>query len=320
MAVTWKTVRQSVISDDRGKFDLLVTPGLIEWVEDVEDLYLKVNGVGTFMLSEWAESQLCAKLGVPTRYFRRSPGDFKRIQLEYWIRRNFKDDDRWLLRCKGSVIRGVLSDHYQPFDNHRFIELWEGLGISSEFNYHEMLTDVSFHLRAIPKNGRRKNDGLGGLMAGVYIGNSEVGRRGMSVQATVWRLICSNGMIGAVDSPSFYHRHIWIDELEVARRFKEAVSAALDESRSGLHRMAAATAVPATEEDLLFALGETAAAALDGHGGSFAMNSFRSGGQMNLFGVVNAMTSLARHLPADERYDLERRAGKLLERRLTADN
>lgn len=314
MAVEWSTVERQVRSDDKGKFDIIIYPSGIEWIEDTTDIYLKVDGVGTFELSPWAESQMCSKLGIPVKYFRYSPGDLKNIQLDYWIRSLFQDKDRWLLRCKGSTIRGVLSDRYRPFDNHQLLELWKGLSIAHKYRYEYSLSDLSFYMRALPRNGNGRHDGLGGLCAGVYIANSEVGRRGVSIHATVWRQVCSNGLIAPVSATALYRRHIWLDADALANDFKQAVEDALQASKKSIKQLAAARDVSSSEEELMSELARIESTAFEDYHRTLALDAFRREREHNLFGVVNTLTELAQGLPPDDRFELEARAGRLLER------
>lgn len=314
MTVEWSVIERQVKTDDEGKFDILVSPYEIEWIEDAEDIYLKVYGVGTFVFSPWAESQLCSRLGIPVKYFRHSPGDLKRIQLAYWIRRLSGEQDRWLLRCKGSTVRCALSDRYRPFDNHRLLELWKGLGYARKYRYEYNLSDQSFYLRAIPLNGEKRGDGLGGLFAGIYLANSEVGRRGVSVHATVWRQVCSNGLIAPIDATALYKRHIWDVENAVVREFEGAVGLALRESWNSVKKLAAAKDVSAGTDELMLELSRIESSALQDIHREAALESFRREGEHNLFGVVNVLTELAQALPPDDRFELEARAGRLLSR------
>ncbi len=314
MAVSWTNIEERVERDDRGKFDIVVPPSYIEWIEDTTDVYAKIDGVGTFVLSPWAESQFCAKLGIPLKYFKHSPGDLKIMQIRYWIRSLFEDTDRWLLRCRGSVVRGLLSNHYKPFDNHELVELWKGLGFAHKSQYELWLNDVSFHLRAIPQNRRTRGDHLGGLYPGVYIANSEVGRRGISVRATVWRKVCSNGLIAPIGAASFYKRHIWLNDRVIREEFQEAVQTAFAQSEKNLSRLVASREIFADEEVLAAELSRFDSTVVPEDQAREAIRAFRRENQRNLFTVVNALTSLARCLPADDRYELESRAGRLLAR------
>ena len=68
------------------------------------------------------------------------------------------------------------------------------------------ITEESWHLRLVdPKLSR---DVLPGdrVIAGLHIGNSEVGKRSVTVDALVYRLVCEDGLVRLIKGRSLIHQ------------------------------------------------------------------------------------------------------------------
>lgn len=306
----WKKVKKQIAEDDAGKRDIVVEPGKIRWLTSDGRFLIQVNGGDPFSLSEWAECQLCTRLGIPVKYFRNCPAELKGMQARYLIRHNCEKDTRWRLRLRGNTVRGLVSGSYQPFDNRSIASVWESMDQSERFQYESLLDDTSFFLRAIVPDARDERDELGGLLTGFYIRNSEVGRSGISAGPVVYRLICSNGLVVAQDRKALlYKRHIWIDETSISEMLNQAVTGAIDLSLKTTELMAASRGKHVSPDILVQKLDELE---LEERLRQQAVDAFIEGNEHNLFGMVNALTATARELPPHERYGIERLAGELL--------
>jgi hypothetical protein len=74
----------------------------------------------SFIINDFATTQLCSKLRIPVSYFKRCPDFLRGPQLEYWKtkhKRNYSKERYFLFRTWGEEIKGVLSDLYYPIDN-----------------------------------------------------------------------------------------------------------------------------------------------------------------------------------------------------------
>jgi hypothetical protein len=310
MTWPWDKVKKQISRDDMGKHDIVVEPESVRWLTPDGAFLLEADGEGPYSLSEWAECQLCARLGIPVKYFRNCPGELKKMQVEYLIKHRSEKRMRWRLRLKGNRIRGLVSGSYQPFDDSTVASVWESIGQCERFRYESLLDDTSFFLRAIAPNGEDGSDGLGGLLTGFYIRNSEVGRSGISAGPIVYRLICSNGLVVAQDRKALlYKRHIWIDEAAIAEMLNYAVAGAINLSHKTTEMMAEARKKPMSLDALVQRLDNLE---LTEQLRQQTLDAFIADGNHNAFGVVNALTSTARGLPPHERYELERSAGKIL--------
>lgn len=339
-------VRERVEADDRGKRDLVVArhellmqQGKLTLPESYEDEFPTC-----LTLSPWARSQACQRLGIPAGYFGRCWAPLQDAQFNHWLWRTAKQDDppdwaddeagaegpdrtdtteRWLLRCKGSEARAVLSSRYAPLDNRALLDALTPL-VERRFEVKGLsLTPESLHLRLVDPHLAREVLPDDRLLVGLHIANSEVGARAVTVDALVYRLVCTNGLIRLVNGRSLLHRrHIWRLGNSLPDALERAVGEAVTAGAGLLERLAWATQAPVPHmERTLETLGkqwdltqETQKALRQ------ALLITPPSQQETVYGLVNALTLAAQSLPPDGRYHLEARAGRLLDHGLPRQN
>ena len=341
-------VRELVEADDRGKWDRTVLRQDLTWWG--ESLVLPGDyrddrgdddkgdknenddhrgGPRCLSPSPWATSQLCQQLGMPARYFRACPPHLQEAQVAHWVHYALAHDDdglprhdllaereHWLLRGKGNSLRGVLSTRYARLDNRQLLDCLLPL-VDDRFqvSWHA-ITSESFHLRLV--DPALSQDALPGdrLMVGLHVGNSEVGKRSVSVDAIVFRLVCSNGLIRVINGKGLLRqRHVSWDPPRFRERLSKAIGQALLEGAAFLARLIGTTRTPVPDvEGALLLLGERWGLSLRTRQ-MIRVNllAMPAAHQESLYGLVNAVTQAAQTLPPDDRYDLEALAGGLAE-------
>lgn len=310
VALRWTEVRDIIKDDDKAKRDKIINPVQLRWAASEGELVVSVGGIRSCYLSPWAESDLCNWLGIPVKYFRECPADLKKLQIDWLIKNRLSDETKWRVRLKNKMVRAFVSEHFQPFDNHKVVSLWERNGDPKLFDYELMLDDTFFFLRALTHDKSYSQKQLGGIQAGVFIRNSEVGRSALAMGASVYRLICKNGMVEVLEKkPPLYQRHIWIDENELTGRLDSAVFGALDLAQQTTKRLQKARKIRADLNSIVetldrFKLNERVQQSI--------INQFISEADNSAFGVVNAMTAAARDLNPFERHQLEADAWRFL--------
>lgn len=310
MVLKWEQVKKTIGKDDGGKSDLLVRPWNIKWNIINDSFCLEANGSGCLLLGPHAEGQLCNWLGIPVRYFRECDPELKKMQVEHLMRRRLRQDRQWRLRLKGRIVRGILSEHYQPFDNHKIISMWETASKPELFEYELMLDDSFFFLRAIMLEDRTDTSKLGGLIKGFFVRNSEVGTSALAAGASIYRLVCSNGLVESIYRKAPLHqRHVWIDEPAFTEKFRSAVSNSLEIAEWTVRQMADASRLSASLDDMVRSLDDLM---LDEQLRRTVVDSFLAEDDYSILGVVNALTSAARSLGPQRRFDLEAAAGRVL--------
>jgi len=179
-------------------------------------------------LTPWATGQLCARLSIPTPYFKRCPPCLRDSQVNYWLRyapaptgEEDEDagpfaepdephlaagwDDTWLLRGRKDRLRGILSSRYAALDNAQLLDALRPLLLDRQERLEVKdfaLSEESLHLRLVDPQLAREVLKDDRLMVGFHVSNSEVGRHSVRVDALVWRLVCSNGLIRLVNGKS----------------------------------------------------------------------------------------------------------------------
>ena len=324
-------VRDRVEMDDKGKWDTVALRQELSWQGDRLVLPESYEGEAPLCLSPspWATGQLCQQLGMPSRYFRACPPHLQEAQFQHWVHYALAHDDEglprhdllaerehWLLRGKGNGLRGVLSTRYARLDNRQLLDCLLPL-VDDRFqvSWHA-ITPESFHLRLV--DPALSQDALPGdrLLVGLHIGNSEVGKRSVSIDAIVFRLICANGLIRIVSGKGLLRqRHVSWDPPRFKERLSQAISRALVEGASFLARLVGTTKVPVPDvEAALALLAERWGLSLRTRQMvRVCLLAMPSSHQESLWGLVNAVTQAAQTLPPDDRYDLEALAGGLAE-------
>ncbi len=178
------------------------------------------------------------------------------------------------------------------------------------------LSDESLHLRLIDPTKTREVLPGDGLSAGVHISNSEVGARSLCVDALVYRLVCSNGLIALVKGQSLLRRrHVHIAPLRLQAALAEAVESAFTTAEGFLERLRDSTrqSVPDPEGAIekigeRWGLSEPVREAA-----KVALWREEASVRGSAFGLVNAFSGVAQLLTDEKRYDLEVLAGYLAE-------
>jgi len=179
------------------------------------------------------------------------------------------------------------------------------------------LTETSRHLRLIRLDTRKLILGGDEACAGIHIANSEIGFRPVTIDALVYRLVCTNGLVRLVKGQSLFHRrHVGTAWQQTQRSLEDAIATAMRVGTHGLERFAAATREPIDEPAKLLANNADRWQLSD----DLQEDILRRLGyeppalRATRYGLVNAITSAAQLEEPDERYRLETLAGRILER------
>ena len=319
--VSLHEAREMVQSDDSGKWDitvprdeLSVCDGLLTFGHEIGEQQLSP--------STWATGQLCTRLGIPAPYFRKCPPELQDAQANHWLRHGeHKPGEKWLLRAKDDNLRAVLSERYSPLDNATLLdELRPLLPDSYRVDWFG-LADESLHLRVVDPERYREVLPDDALTVGIHLANSEVGCRSVTVDALVYRLVCTNGLIRLVKGKSLMRqRHLHVSEMRFVGVLAEAIENALQESESFLEQLKTATKTPVPDiADVMEKIAERWH--LSDETQETVKQSLKQeppSQQESLYGLVNAYTAAARSLPDEQRYDLEVLAGNLAEHGVAA--
>ncbi len=304
----WKSVSDKIVQDDQNKRDRKVAGQELR-ISSSGVLELS-NGDGagkTYSLSEVATSQMCQKLEIPVKYYRRPPDEMKAMAANYDIGR--LNGHSYLLRGKAQWIRAFLSSEYVVYNNSEIAETVQGLlGNGARTMKSAVLEETHMFLKIISEEIW---DVDSGLKAGIMIGNSEVGMGSVSVEPFVFRKPCTNDLIVSQET-SFRHAHIHLTAYELTRRMAEAVSEGFRVASSVLDTFLKTREVKVVDplevirkiaEERKFSQKLT----------DEVVSSYLVEPEANWFGVINSFTNAAQKLGPLQRIEMERFAGTLLE-------
>jgi len=324
---TLDDVRQQVQQDDQNKWDALVPcrhlclHGGCLVFPHAQDTGFEQG----LSLSPWALAQLCQKLNLPAAYVRRCPPALQDANVNYWnqsdeVGRQFEKadadpDQAWLLRAKGATLRGVLSSKYARLDNAALLDVLLPLLSGSRYQVGLVqLTAESFHLRLVDPTIAR--DVLPGdkLLVGVHIANSEVGLRAVTVDAIVYRLVCSNGLVRRVNSKSLLRqRHLHVSEPRFADLLAQAVQEAVTVAAGFIEQMAGAIRTPVPDPERAISLLGQAWSLSQTTQEQVRFTLYGEKPEGTLYALTNALTLVAQRLNPDERFHLETLTGALVD-------
>jgi hypothetical protein len=313
--MNWKEIEDRIVLDDRNKWDKRATAGQLQIdqagrLEFLDGLGLDGFERESYPLSDLAVGQMCQRLEIPTRYYRRLSGLMQALVAGYDLNR--LKDETFLLRGKGDLIRAFLSSRYVTYNNAQIAETVEGLLGDSPVRVKSFVLEETHMFTKVIAD--EIADPASGLKAGIMIGNSEVGLGSVSVEPFVFRLACTNDLVVAREK-SFRHAHINLSAAELTRRVAEAVGETFEIADSLMGRFLEARRDPIPDPvETIRRLAE--ARKLSRKVTDDVLSSYQAEPERSRFGVINAFTSTARGLAPLERINMERFAGTLLEARL----
>lgn len=295
---------------------------------------LNLNGhLPHAILTNWAFSQLCQRVGAPAGYLRSLPADVAAQCLECGIGRT-SDECNILTRKNAEADRGPVSNLAAAFTSGSYGRIWD----------YDVLTELQSAIdgtawcpppsKADGPTGLYASDrdmfvflinaeqpievGNARLSKGFFCWNSETGSATFGLTTFLYNHVCGNGVVWGADQ---------VEELKVVHRnralsrfYSEAVPAlnrfvenrSLDDRIKDTVGRAMNQRTGSTFEEILplfkdepFTRNEIAS----------AWNTGQAEGEdtTTLWGMVQGLTAVARSLPfADKRVSLERRAGQLL--------
>jgi len=286
----------------------------------------RVDGNGfkdlTFSSTDWAESQIYGKLGMPAQYFKKLRSEEPALlqdHFNYWAH---KSDNDILLRTKikgndRGLIRGVVSDQYSIMDNDMVGDMLKSIlsGNEDRFSIQGFsITDRIMHLRltfvdATQTIGYLKDGSPDYLQIGSDIVNSEVGYSSYNMMGLVYRLICSNGMRRWMpNGETFAQRHIFLKTYEFQARIALALVSNYKQGED-MFRNLQGTIQQKIENPFRVIERLSAKGGMSKDFTDIAKNDWE--GDNTAYSVINSITSAAKSLPSERRLDVERFAGGL---------
>ena len=318
--------RLSAIEKDKNDFVvpsskmLMTAPGIIG-----------IDGQKSFNLNTVSHTQLASKLEIPKKYYDKISGieGLREHNVNTLLRQS---SSSYTVRTVNDTARAVLSDRYLPVDN--FLVLNEVMPVFMGFPGAEIkastLTDKRMYMQIVFPHTAKEIVQGDVVQYGLTLSNSEVGLGAVKVESTIWRLVCSNGMIGKsiVNRKHVGRRIDENDNMELFR--KETVQADLKAFTMKLADIIKYSMQEAEIEALYAPMREAAGMKLEKpeqtvenitkrYGlndleSQHVLRNMLSENNWSKYGIINGVTNAA-HITdnADRQYDLERIGSDILD-------
>lgn len=307
-----------------------------DFVVPTETLKAGGNDQGVFVAAggnwyrtgEVAQDNLATLTGIPTKWFREialtQPAFAGKVLNEQLRAKADELPKQRMLRTIGTKMRAVLSDKFLRLDHKLALEVAlpqiqdSGAEIKSVL-VTERRMSVQFvypRLEGEVKVGDVVQ--FGGLMS-----NSEVGLSRWGLEELLFRLICSNGMIGMTNMGGFSRRHITgrqtatlttLDRPALVEMMGMEMNALLspDRFRNQLLVTKAAAGQYIPEEYLPQAIKVAQGQGLQLEESEAVMGDFLDAGDCSLWGLGNAITAQAHGAKVERSVELERVGAKVI--------
>jgi len=256
-----------------------------------------------------AQRLIANRLRVPHQYFVRCPQALQEQNLNYWMREEQKNRETFFCRFDGYKLRAVFTERYTAFDNKDILTQMVEYGFSLDTEIHYTFDGSLMNLK-IPEYDRMFSfPGDDKMIPGTSIANSEIGVMVFSVEAYIYRLVCSNGLISKTTIGKRF-KHI-SDKAMI--EFEEVISQVSYESRNNQNRLRISTETSVEDADESFDSFNRRFLITKKEAEAVTIAWNREQGN-TMFNIINAYTRGAQHpgLTAEESYKLERTGGQIL--------
>ena len=325
---------QEIERRERVKNDFLAPSSKLLMVQDQN---LAIEGAGEFSLTDYAHDQIAGHYHIPRKYYdamAEVPG-LRSLNVNAWMR---KEPETRLVRTMEGKARAFLSDKFRPIDNYDLLANSIFPAIQPFRNELQVmsnsLSETRMYLQLVfPKiQGEIKKGDV--VQFGIVLTNSEVGAGAVDVRGMDWRLSCLNGRIAESlfrkyhvgrrigseegDDMNIFAYDTVKKELEAYQlRLRDVIKHVLSESvfenrlkmmrdaREGDNKI---VNLPQTVENV------TKRFALSEKDGQSIITNMAAEGEINRYGLSNAITALAHSIEnPDRQYDVEKLGSQVIE-------
>ncbi|HEY9723138.1 MAG TPA: DUF932 domain-containing protein [Oscillatoriaceae cyanobacterium] len=284
------------------------------WPDGQAPTMVRLTQDRVLSLSPRAEGQLLQRLGVPAQFFRKLPTNLRWAVGNHFVQNGGFERNALLRTVRGTTVRALLTETYTPLDDVPVLEMLADVIGDDDLRIEALSFEDDFtHLRIVfPRRMTevRKGDVV---MTGLNVTNSETGCRAVHIDALVYRLVCSNGLVRAESNGRTTLRHVG-----QAERLKDAMAIAIRDAKENAHRLVeqfkATIEHKLTEpQALLERFAQDAQLSRDQLQAALAAYALEP--DPTGFGVVNAVTRAAQFESSFKaRYQMERQGAALLAR------
>lgn len=331
---TLTEMAQELDRQQKSKRDFVVTTDALGFSTDQNALTIGTPADdNVFGITDHTHRQIGSYTEIPAKYY-----DRMRVQAPQLLDQNvnhwFQDKPgRRMVRALDGRARAFLSDRYQRIDNFDIAQValpaLQAVGdiriVSCE------VTERRMYIKAVTPRVRGQLKVGDEVQAGVVISNSEIGQGAVSVEPLIYRLVCLNGMI---TGKSLRRNHVGrradtgddfyellqddtrkADDQALLLKVRDVVAASMDEAvfKREVERFAA-TAENRIEGNPVKVVEELAnRMVLNEAEQTNVLTHLIRGGDLNQFGVINAVTRAAQDVEDyDRATEMEALGGRIL--------
>ena len=159
-------------------------------------------------ITQFAFSQLCARMGVPANYIKKCFTSGKEdLALQNFRAWSQEAEGNLLVRANDGVVRAVLSDSYAPFDSYQVLRaLKYTVDMKRWIPTQVHLSEDRLIVRFVDFTPLPVNDGSP-LYIGFTVSSSDVGRGSLNIKMMIYRSVCTNGMLISDMGGTLYKQH-----------------------------------------------------------------------------------------------------------------
>lgn len=300
--------------------DRWLAPAAVTTMASADGLVCRADDGNQFLLNDWSFGQLCRLSGVSKETVNRLTVETaSRVLQETLPRQQTKP---WQLFTRGAALRSVHGAAYTRLHDLELVELLEQIaegfvppqrGMNGATGLYAGEQDLFCFL--IDPAGWIDIEGEA-FAPGLFVWNSEVGRRSVGVQTFWFQAVCQNHIVwDAVEVVEYTRKHTAKvqDSLAEIRRIIERLVARRDERKDAFSKCIARAMREQLGNDA-----EEALEALLRHGvprgaANEALRLAERRGRFTIFSLVDALTRLAGEIQyAGDRLEADLRAAQLL--------
>jgi len=315
--------------DDKNKADFLVPGDRLEFTDRKTIAVPSSEGTVEYSFTPYSFDQFAGLLDIPPKYLGSCPVSGKgsmKDQVE--ARMEKRRSDNFLVRVRNTktedglqgTVRAILSSEYALFDNRHLVQAMQTAvkEIGGDFDLVGSNTadprsvETQLHIRLVGEELTLPGDDP--HRCGIHGITSEVGDAFVDINALVWRLVCSNGMMGWGDALVLHQVHKGFQSHEMTARVQEACLAATRQHEVVQDMLTAAMSIN-IENPVVYL--ETQARRMklsDGfiEASQEALKIEAAAGEVTRFTIAQAFTRAAQALPLPDRSKIETKVGKFL--------
>lgn len=265
-------------------------------------------------ITQFAFSQLCARIGVPGKYidkcYKSGKEDLALQNFRAWAD---EAKGNMLIRENDGIVRAVLSDNYAPFDSYKVLRtLKYTVNVKRYQPTQVYLSEDKLVVRFVDFTPLPIKDGSP-LYVGFSVTSSDVGRGALSMKMFLYRSVCMNGLLissgnGTLYKQSHIGENMTESKMQVFQRAFNNLDLVTSEMVANIKRNRERTLKDFEMQILVekakreLKLSKERSEQFEALVGIY---------EPTKWGVVNSITELAQEFSLDRRIEMEEWAGNL---------